>query len=114
MKYLIFVIAMLLSGATNAALCPEQPQSLVATGNELSVCSNEPLTGLDLKIGDTPLPRINLLVPAGTPVRIIGLNACTGLLSVAGVNEAGAGKWGVAVPTVFPPCDVPRLGDPLP
>ena len=113
MRTTLFVLILLISVSAQAA-CPPQPAKIIATNNEISVCSEEPVTGLDLKVGTTALPRINLAIPAGTPVRIIGLNACSGLLSAAGVNEAGVGQWGVAVPTTFLLCGNVNLGNPLP
>jgi len=113
MKYTIIILFALLTNGAHAA-CPPQPAEIVATNNEISVCSEEPLTGIDLKVGTTALPRIALAVPSGTPVRVIGLNSCSGMLSVAGVNEAGVGQWGLPVKTTFLPCTNTRVGGPLP
>ena len=112
---LLLVGGCILADAASAA-CPPEPAMLIATGNELSVCTDEAgMTALDIKINGVVKPRVPLTMTVGVPVRLTGLVGCAiGTVQVAGVNAAGVGPWGAAVPTTFPPCTTLRLGQPLP
>ena len=113
----IVVFLLLLFAGVAEAVCPAQPTSLVATGNELSACTDETgMTAIDLKINGVTMPRVPLTMVPGTPIRLTALVGCSiGTIQAAGVNAAGAGLWGAVLPVTFPPCtSAIRLGGPLP